>query len=191
MPVKPARHCQGAGCVRRIFPPCPGEFVNPRGKREASCPRTKKATATRPRNGSTRWTRSKPSRGWSASTRCSTRSSPPPAARAPNSRSPPTRPTSTRSIPRISRPIPAIASAGNDDPPLCPLECGGDRAARQQGILRTRRPYRELPVRRDALRHRLHAFLARAATNIMAAISSISRATARPASTPAPFSRGG
>ncbi len=35
------------------------------------------------------------------------------------------------------------------------------RAQGEQGILRARRPYRELPVGGHALRHRLHAFLAR------------------------------
>ena len=57
--------------------------------------------------------------------------------------------------------------------------------------LRTRRPYRELPVRGDALRYRLHAFLARGDRHASAAIWSISRAIPRPAFTPAPFSKGG
>ena len=51
--------------------------------------------------------------------------------------------------------------ARTNHPPLCPVERGGDRPARQQGILRARRPYRQLPVGGDALRHRLHALLAR------------------------------
>ena len=77
------------------------------------------------------------------------------------------------------------------NPPLRPLERRGDRGQGEQGILRARRPYRELPVGRDALRHRLHAFLARRQRRSTAATSSISRATARPASTRAPSSRGG
>ncbi len=51
--------------------------------------------------------------------------------------------------------------ARDDDPALRPLERGGDRGQGQQGILRARRPHRELPVGGDPLRHRLHAFLAR------------------------------
>ena len=43
----------------------------------------------------------------------------------------------------------------------------------------------------DALRHRLHALLARARPSSTAATSSTSRATSRPASTPAPSWRGG
>ncbi len=46
------------------------------------------------------------------------------------------------------------------DPPLRALERRCDRGQSEQGIVRARRPYRELPVGRDALRHRLHAFLA-------------------------------
>jgi hypothetical protein len=42
-----------------------------------------------------------------------------------------------------------------------PVERAGDRSQGQQGILRARRPHRELPVGRDALRHGVHAFLAR------------------------------
>ena len=48
------------------------------------------------------------------------------------------------------------------DPLLHPLERAGDRAAGQQGKLRAGRAYRQLPVLGPALRHRLHAFLARA-----------------------------
>ena len=48
------------------------------------------------------------------------------------------------------------------DPQLHPLERAGDRPAREQGKLRAGRPHRELPVLGTALRHRLHAFLARA-----------------------------
>ena len=48
------------------------------------------------------------------------------------------------------------------DPQLHPLECAGDRPARQQGELGAGRPHRQLPVLGPALRHRLHAFLARA-----------------------------
>ena len=46
----------------------------------------------------------------------------------------------------------------------------GDRAARQQGEPRARRPHRQLPVGGHALRHRLHAFLARAHRGATAAI---------------------
>ena len=53
------------------------------------------------------------------------------------------------------------SQARSDDPSLHPLERGGDRAASEQGILRARRPYREFPVGRDAVRYRFHAFLAR------------------------------
>ena len=42
-----------------------------------------------------------------------------------------------------------------------PLERRGHRGESQQGKLRARRPHRLLPVRRDALRHRLQPFLAR------------------------------
>ena len=45
---------------------------------------------------------------------------------------------------------------------LHPLERARDRAARQQGELGAGRPHRQLPVLGPALRHRLHAFLARA-----------------------------
>ena len=45
-------------------------------------------------------------------------------------------------------------------PPLRPLERRRDRRQGEQGILRARRPHRELPVGGDPLRHRLHAFLA-------------------------------
>ena len=47
------------------------------------------------------------------------------------------------------------------DPALRALERRRDRGQGEQGILGARRPYRELPVGGDALRHRLHAFLAR------------------------------
>ena len=43
-----------------------------------------------------------------------------------------------------------------------PLERGRHRPARQQALLRARRPHRLVPVGGDALRHRLHALLARA-----------------------------
>ena len=43
-----------------------------------------------------------------------------------------------------------------------PLECGRHHPAGQQGVLRARRPHRQLPVGGDALRHRLRTFLARA-----------------------------
>ncbi len=72
-----------------------------------------------------------------------------------------------------------------------PLERGGDRAARQQGHPRTRRPYRQLPVGGDALRRRLQPLLARADRAPMAATWSTSRATPRRASTRAPSSRAG
>ena len=52
--------------------------------------------------------------------------------------------------------------AGAQGPLGDPLERGGDHPAREQGILRARRPHRELPVLRAALRHRLRPFLARA-----------------------------
>ncbi len=81
--------------------------------------------------------------------------------------------------------------ARDDDPALRPLERRGDRGQGQQGILGARRPHRQLPVGRDPLRHRLHAFLARARPRTTAATSSTSRAIPRPASTPAPSSRGG
>jgi hypothetical protein len=42
-----------------------------------------------------------------------------------------------------------------------PLERAGDHPARQQGELGARRPHRELPVGRDAVRHRLRPLLAR------------------------------
>ena len=48
------------------------------------------------------------------------------------------------------------------DPLGDPLERGGDHPAREQGVVRARRPHRELPVVGAALRHRLRAFLARA-----------------------------
>ena len=60
----------------------------------------------------------------------------------------------------------------------------------QQGILRARRPHRELPVGGDALRHRLQPFLARAVRRATAATSSTSRAIRRRASTRARSSRG-
>ena len=41
-----------------------------------------------------------------------------------------------------------------------PLERHRDHPAGQQGLVRARRPHRQLPVGRDPLRHRLHAFLA-------------------------------
>ena len=41
------------------------------------------------------------------------------------------------------------------------LERGCDHSACQQGIVRARRPYRQLPVGRHALRHRVRPFLAR------------------------------
>ena len=88
-------------------------------------------------------------------------SSPPRAARARTCRSPPTPPTSTPSPSRSSPRIPATARSSTD-PPLRPLERHGDGRAGQQGILRTRRPHRELRVGGDALRRRLQPFLARA-----------------------------
>ncbi len=48
-----------------------------------------------------------------------------------------------------------------EGPPLRPLERDGDGRAREQGHQR-RRPHRELRLRRDALRHRVQPFLARA-----------------------------
>ena len=45
-------------------------------------------------------------------------------------------------------------------PPLRALERRRDGGQGEQGILRARRPYCELPVGGDPLRHRLHAFLA-------------------------------
>ena len=54
-------------------------------------------------------------------------------------------------------------------PALRPLERRGDGRQGEQGILRARRPHRELPVGGDAVRHRLHAFLACLATKRTAA----------------------
>ena len=55
------------------------------------------------------------------------------------------------------------------DPLGDPLERGGDHPAREQGIVRARRPHRELPVVGAALRHRLRSLLARAVGAITAA----------------------
>ena len=60
---------------------------------------------------------------------------------------------------------------------------------REQGVLRARRPHRQLPSAADALRGRLQPLLARADATSTAATSSTSRATRRPASTRAPSSR--
>ena len=83
------------------------------------------------------------------------------------------------------------SQAGKHDPSLYPLERGGDRAAGEQRILRARRPYREFPVRRDAVRYRFHAFLARRRRIARRRPRLLSRATALRASTPALFSRVG
>ena len=60
------------------------------------------------------------------------------------------------------------------------LERDRDRPAGQQGVLRARRPHRQLPVRRDALRGRLQPLLARADATSTAATSSSCRATRSP-----------
>ena len=60
------------------------------------------------------------------------------------------------------------------------LERDRDRAAGERGVVRARRPHRELPVGRDALRGRLQPLLARAAPRSTAATSSTCRATRRP-----------
>ena len=72
-----------------------------------------------------------------------------------------------------------------------PLERGRDRPAGECRVVRARRPHRELPVGRDALRGRLQPFLARAHRGARRATSSTSRATRRPASTRARSSRDG
>ena len=73
--------------------------------------------------------------------------------------------------------------------PLRALERAGDGRAREQGQFRTGRPRRELRLGRDALRRRLQSLLPRAVAKRSAAISSSFKATRRPASTRAPFSK--
>jgi len=55
------------------------------------------------------------------------------------------------------------------DPLGDPMERGGDHPPREQGILRTRRPYRQLSVVSTAVRHRLRSLLARVRRAITAA----------------------
>ena len=74
-------------------------------------------------------------------------------------------------------------------PPLRALERHGDGGARQQAHQR-RRPHRELRLGRHALRRRLQPLLAAPRQDDTAATWSSSRATPRPASTPAPTCSG-
>ena len=92
---------------------------------------------------------------------------------------------------RPSAKTPRRTQDRDDDPPLRALERRRDRAARQQGQFRTRRPHRELPIGRDPVRHRLHAFLARGRRKPRRRPHLLSRAILRRASTPARTWRGG
>ena len=112
------------------------------------------------------------------------------AAPAPTCPTAPTPPTSTRS--RRSRT--AAPPGTRARAPLAldrALERDRDGAAGQQGVVRARRPHRQLPVGGDALRDRLQPLLAAPTRGRTAATWSTCRATPRPASTRARSSRGG
>ena len=102
------------------------------------------------------------------------------AASARRRRSAARRRTSTRSRVDQEPPYPGDPSDRAAHPHADPLERDGDGGARQQGVLRARRPHRELPVGGDALRGRLQPLLARAVARSTAATSSSSRATRAP-----------
>ena len=72
------------------------------------------------------------------------------------------RPITIRFAPEQEEKPPWQPRARAQDPLGDPLERGGDHPAREQGIVRARRPHRELPVVGAALRHRLRPLLARA-----------------------------
>ncbi len=75
---------------------------------------------------------------------------------------------------------------GAAHPLLHPLERHGHGGAGQPAVHRARRPHRQLRLQRHPVRRRLQPFLPRPAPRTTAATWSSSRATRRPASTPAP-----